>query len=186
MALLQLWLPILATAVGIFVMSSIIHMVFKWHNSEYRALGNEDEIRQAIAKAQLTPGMYSTPHCTDMKDMEGERIQQQFKEGPVAFITLREPGAPAMGKYLAQWFALNVLVAVLCAFLSLQTFGLQGDAHQAGHLAGLVAIIAYGCGTLQESIWMGRPWSASLKNILDAAIYGVITAVAFWQLWPKM
>jgi hypothetical protein len=31
---------------------------------------------------------------------------------------------------------------------------------------------------------MGRPWSATLKNLLDALIYGVVSALVFWQLWP--
>ncbi|MBI3712900.1 MAG: hypothetical protein HY253_08055 [Burkholderiales bacterium] len=186
MTLLQLWLPILATAVAVFVASSLIHMVFKWHNSEYRALPNEDEVRRALGNSDLTPGMYATPHCTDMKDMEGDAIQQQFREGPVAFITMRAPGAPEMGKYLAQWFLSNIAIAALCAFVAAQNFAAHHDAHQAGHMAGIVAMIAYGTGTIHESIWMGRPWSATMKNLLDALIYGVATALVFWQLWPAM
>lgn len=184
MTLLQLWLPILVAAIAVFVASSLVHMVFKWHNSEYRALPNDDEVRKALGNADLTPGMYVTPHCVDMKDMGNEAMQEKFIKGPVAFITMRPPGAPAMGQYLTQWFILNIVVAALGAVIALLAFGIQADAAQAGHLIGIFTMIAYGCGSVQDSIWMGRSWSETLKNLLDAAIYGAVTGLAFWQLWP--
>nr|WP_315469727.1 hypothetical protein [uncultured Undibacterium sp.] len=185
MTLLNLWLPILVTAIGVFVASSLIHMVFKWHNSEYRPLPNEDDVRKVLNSAKLEAGLYSTPHCTDMKEIESEAMQQKFREGPVALITLRTPGAPAMGQYLTQWFILNLVIAGLGGLLALQAYGLHANPAVAGHFVGIFSLIAYGCGTVQESIWMGRPWSASLKNLLDALIYGTVSAIAFWQLWPS-
>lgn len=184
MTLLQLWLPILVTAIGVFVASSVIHMVFKWHNSEYRPLPNEDEVRKVLNSVPLEAGLYSTPHCTDMKQIETEAMQQKFREGPVALITLRAPGAPAMGQYLLQWFVLNIVIATLAGMLALQGLGPQTDAHAAGHFIGIFSMVAYGCGSVQESIWMGRPWSATFKNLLDAFIYGAVSAIVFWQLWP--
>jgi len=184
MTLLALWLPILLTAIGVFFASSLIHMVFKWHNSDYRALANEDEVRNALGSVKLNPGVYSTPHCTDMKDMQSDAMQQKFISGPVALITIRAPGAPAVGKYLLQWFILTIVVAALGALLALQTMGLQANPHYAGHFIGLFTLIVYACGSVQESIWMGRPWSTTFKYILDSLIYGVISAVIFWQLWP--
>ena len=183
MTFLHLWIPILAAAIAVFVSSSLIHMVFKWHNSEYRPLPNDDEVRRALGSANLSAGLYITPHCPDMKEMKSEAMQQKFRDGPVAFITMRAPGAPAMGKYLLQWFVLNIVVAALGAMLALYAFGIAGNAHQAGHFIGIFTFIAYGNGSVQESIWMGRPWSATLKNLLDALIYGVVSALIFWQLW---
>ncbi|MBR7799453.1 hypothetical protein [Undibacterium fentianense] len=184
MTLLALWLPILLTAVGVFFASSLIHMVFKWHNSEYRPLPNDEDVRQALAPIKNEPGMYATPHCPDMKDMQTEAVQQKFRDGPVALITVRKPGAPTMGRYLLQWFALNLSVAALGGLLALQTMGLYANPHYAGHFIGLFTMIVYACGSIQESIWMGRPWSATFKNILDSLIYGVVSALVFWQFWP--
>ena len=53
-ALLSLWLPILLSAVVVFVISSLIHMVFKWHASDYNALANEDAVRDAIRAGNPT------------------------------------------------------------------------------------------------------------------------------------
>ena len=53
-----LWLPILLSAVFVFIVSAIIHMVLKYHNSDYRRLPNEDEVRTALRKGNPAPGMY--------------------------------------------------------------------------------------------------------------------------------
>ena len=49
---LSLWLPVVVTAVLIFVASSLIHMVFKWHNSDYRKIANEGQVRAASGRKQ--------------------------------------------------------------------------------------------------------------------------------------
>lgn len=98
----QLWLPILVTAVLVFIASSLIHMVFKWHNSEFRKLSNEDDVRAAIRAGSPAPGQYMLPYCPETKDMQSEASQQKFLEGPVGLLTLRKNGPPAMGGALIQ------------------------------------------------------------------------------------
>ena len=66
----QLLLPILLSAVFVFVASSVIHMVLKLHNPDYRKLPNEDEVRAALNKGAPPPGQYVLPHCLDPKEME--------------------------------------------------------------------------------------------------------------------
>ena len=66
----SLWLPILVSAVLIFVVSAIIHMVLKYHNSDYKPLPNEDAVRAAIRAGNPAPAQYVMPYCADMKDME--------------------------------------------------------------------------------------------------------------------
>jgi hypothetical protein len=43
--LLAFWLPILLSGVVVFGISSLIHLVFKWHASDYNGLANEDAVR---------------------------------------------------------------------------------------------------------------------------------------------
>jgi hypothetical protein len=31
---------------------------------------------------------------------------------------------------------------------------------------------------------MGKPWAATLKDLLDALIYAIATAAVFMWLWP--
>ena len=50
-SLTQLWVPIILSAVIVFLASSLIHMVFKWHNADYRRLPDEDAVRAALLTA---------------------------------------------------------------------------------------------------------------------------------------
>lgn len=55
--LTALWLPIIVSAVGIFVASSLLHMAFKWHMSDYKKFPNEDDVRTAIRAGNTEGGM---------------------------------------------------------------------------------------------------------------------------------
>ena len=58
------WLPILLSAVIMFVASSIMHMALKYHQSDYRQLPDEDKILAALRPANLKRGLYVFPFCT--------------------------------------------------------------------------------------------------------------------------
>src|SRR3954465_11385182 len=113
----QLWIAIVAAAVAVFVASSLIHMVFKWHNSEYRKLPNEDEVRAALRSSAGAPGTYFMPHMSHHKEMKDPAMMSKFIEGPVAMVTMRRAGAPTMAPALGQWFVLNMVVAAVAAYL---------------------------------------------------------------------
>lgn len=184
-ALLALWLPILLSAVVVFVLSSLIHMVLKWHASDYNGFANEDAVRAAISAGRPAPGRYVIPHCRDMKEMGSEAMQRKYREGPVGHITLGASGVPGMGKYLGLWFLWSLVVSVVAAYLASRLFGFNlGRAAAAAKMVGAVTFIAHGFGTVTESIWSLRPWSMSVKYLLDAALYAIGAALVFLWLWP--
>jgi hypothetical protein len=184
-ALLTLWLPILLSAVVVFVISSLVHMVFKWHAPDYSKLSNEDTVRDAIRAGNPAPGLYVMPHCAEMKDMASEAMQKKYREGPVGHFTLAPTGMPKMGKYLGLWFLWSVVIAAVAAYLASRLIGWDhAQARAAAKLVGAVTFIAYGFGTVQESIWMMRPCSSSMKYLLDAALYAIGSALVFLWLWP--
>ena len=49
----SLWLPIIVSAVLVFVTSSIVHMVLRYHHRDYTKLPNEDAVRAAIQVQQI-------------------------------------------------------------------------------------------------------------------------------------
>lgn len=180
----QVWLPVLMAAIGVFVASSLIHMLFRWHRSDFQRLPDEDGAAAALRTKPLPPGQYTLPYCSGMKEMQTEDMQKRYREGPVGVLIVRKPGVPGMGPILLQWFVLNLFVATIGAMLVLQVVGLQAHPHAAGHLAGMVTLLAYGAGSVSNSIWLAKPWSTTLKDLLDALIYGTVTAFIFIWLWP--
>jgi hypothetical protein len=184
-AIALLWMPILITAVLIFIASTLIHMVFKWHNSDYQQLANEDDVRAVVHASSAAPGQYMIPHCVDMKEMGGEVMMKKFNDGPVAFLTVRKNGAPAMGPTLMMWFVFTVGVAAFAGWIAMSAYAGKTDARAAGQMVGLISFMAYGCGSVPLGIWMGKPWSSVGKDLLDALIYGVISWLAFAWFWPS-
>lgn len=181
----QLWLPIVLSAIGVFIASSLIHTVLKWHNADYRRLPNEDDVRLAINRGTPAPGMYVVPHHVEGPKMSPE-LERKFVEGPIAFVMLRAPGLPKLGPHLAKWFALNLVIALVVAHLAGHTIGIGLPRHGVFLFTGIVTLLAYGAGSVSDGIWFGRPWSAVVKDLLDALIYGLVTGIIFTWLWPHV
>jgi hypothetical protein len=183
-SLAQLWLPIAASAIGVFIASSLIHMVFKWHQSDYMKLANEDEVRAAMRKSAPGPGQYVLPHCADMKQMQSPEMQRKFVEGPVAHLLVRPSGPPRMGPALGQWFALSLVVSAIVAYMASHALPATNSFLAVCRFVGGATFLAYGGGAVTNAIWMGHTWRSASKDLLDAAIYATVAAVIFAALWP--
>ena len=87
-----------------------------------------------------------------------------------------------MGGKLSKMFVYNLIVAIVCAYFVSRTAAPDADYLAVFRISGTVAFVAYGMAYIQESIWFGRPWSATVKTFLDALIYSVLTGGAFGWL----
>ena len=179
-----LWMPIVLSAVIVFVVSSVIHMLLKYHNSDYRKLPDEDKLLAAMRPANLTPGLYVFPHCTH-QNMKSPEMTEKFKQGPVGFLTIRPNGPVAMGKFLIQWFVFCLVVGAVAACIAGAVLPAGTPYKMVFHVVGLSAFMAYGVGTLSNGIWKAQPWSNVIKEVIDGLIYGLLTGGTFGWLWPK-
>lgn len=183
-SLTQLWLPILLSAVGVFIASSILHMVLKfWHFPDYRGFSNEEEVGEAMRRGDPSPGMYLLPHC-NMEDMNKDETREKFERGPVAFLILRANGMPSLGASLGQWFAFCLVVSLFAGYLAGATLGAGSNASQVFRVAGTAAFMAYGFSSLPAGIWWGQPWTSVAKDVVDGVIYALVTGGMFAWLWP--
>lgn len=183
-ALFALWLPILVSAIAVFIISSVIHMVLKWHMPEYRQLGNEDAVRAAIRAGNPAPGQYVFPHCADMKDMANEAMLKKYHDGPVGYLILGANSAPGIGRSLSQWFVMGLVIAAIAGVATAQVIGLDGHSHAAAHNVGIITLLAYAMGSVQDAIWKCQPWRSVAFYLLDAMLYAIASALVFWWLWP--
>ena len=60
-SLTSLWLPILVSAVAVFVVSSIMHMVLPLHKNDFKAFPQEDAVLDALRRFNLPAGDYVAP-----------------------------------------------------------------------------------------------------------------------------
>jgi len=180
----SLWLPGVVSAVAVFVVSGIFHMVLKYHRADYKKLADEDAVAQALRKGSSGPGLYMMPYCAEPSQMKDPAFQKKFEDGPVAMLTVLRSGRPNMAKNLAQWFLFCLLVSFLTAYVARHTLNSGSDLLLVLRITTTVAFIGYGFGPIQSSIWAGVPWSNTLRGIVDALIYALVTGFAFRLLWP--
>jgi len=181
----QVLVPIFAAAILVFLASSIIHMLLKYHQPEHRKLPNEDAVRAIVRAGGAGPGQYILPHCADPKEMQGEAMKQKLVDGPVGVMTLRPAGPISMGPLLGGWFVLNLAVAAIAGFLACSVLPKGAPFGTVCQLVGGISFLAYGTGSVANAIWWGKPRSAMAKELLDALIYGVVSGIAFGWLWPR-
>jgi len=179
MTIITLWQPIIASAVIVFLAGAVIWMVMPWHKTDWRKTEDEEAVRAALSSTQ--PGMYTVPNG-DPAQFKDPAMQQKLIDGPQAFITVVPSGVPQMGGKLVMMFVYNLLVAILCAYFVSRTIAPGSEYLAVFRVAGAVAFVAYGFAYIQESVWFGRSWSATMKTFLDALIYGLLTGGAFGWL----
>jgi hypothetical protein len=185
MPLFSLWIPVLVSAVVVFVISSILHMALTYHRADYKRLPNEDAVRDALGKGSLAPGLYQLPYCASMKEMQDAGHKAKYEQGPVGVVTIVRNGMPAMPKHLGQWFVFSVFVSFTSAYVARHTLHPGDDGMLVTRITGTVAFAAYGLTNVLDSIWKGQPWSNTGRSLIDGAIYAVATGATFCLLWPK-
>jgi hypothetical protein len=178
-----LWLPILLSAVIVFVASSIMHMLLPYHKSDYQQLPDEDKLLATLRAANLKRGLYVFPFCNH-KDMKSPAVQEKYKQGPVGMLTIIPSGPPNMPKYLVKWFVYCIVVGFFIAYLTGHTVAPNTHYLAVFRVAGTAAFLAYGLGCLSNGIWKGQPWSITIKEVIDGLVYALLTAGTFGWLWP--
>ena len=183
-SLTALWLPMVLSAVAVFVASSIIHMVFKYHNSEYRQLPDEGAVLHTMRNAGVGPGFYSFPYAGSTREMGTPEMMEKYKQGPMGTANINPNGPPAMGKHLAQWFAYTLLVGFFAAYLASRTLGPGTHYLQVFRVVGCSTFMAYAFAHFSDAVWNMKPWGMAIKHSFDGLVYGLLTAGIFGWLWP--
>ncbi len=184
MPLGSLWLPGVLSAVAVFVVSSLVHMVLRYHRADVKMLSSEEPVAAALRQVAPEPGIYFIPQIRDMSQLKDPAVIKRFEEGPVALLTIRPHGTPGIGKNLAQWFLFSLFVSFVVAYVARHTLHPGSPGIEVMRITGTVAFAAYAMGYLQDSIWKAIPWSNSLRGVLDAVLYALATGLVFRFLWP--
>jgi hypothetical protein len=180
----SLWLPILLSAVGVFVVSSLIHMVLGYHAADYGKLPAEDDFMAAVRKLNIPPGDYMVPCPTSHAAFKDPAFQEKFKAGPRAMMTVYGPYT-GMGSQLGLWFLYAILISVTAAYISGRALGPGAHYLKVFRFAGATAFYGYALAHLQASIWFRKSWGTTLRNVFDGLVYGLVTAGFFGWLWPR-
>ena len=180
----SLAIPILLSAVFVFVASSIIHMVLSYHRHDMRQVQNEDAFLEAFRKLNVTPGDYCAPYAGSMEAMKSAAFIEKVNKGPIVTMTVSAGGPLNMGSQLTQWFLYSVVISVFAAYVTGRVLTAEAHYLEVFRVAGTVTFMGYAMGLPQFSIWYKRNWSTTLRSMLDGLIYSLLTAGTFGWLWP--
>jgi hypothetical protein len=180
--LFTLWLPILVSAVIVFIAANILWMVLPfWHHRDYGHLATSDAVVAALKNA--APGQYMIPSMNwgKMTDAQKEEVQN----GPGGILIMRNPMQFSMGGSLVTFFLYNVVVITFVAYVATLALGPGAKYPQVFRVAGTAGMLGYAFHTVSDSIWYGRTWSSTVKFIIDGVIYGLLIGGTFGWLWPR-
>ncbi|MBZ5534737.1 MAG: hypothetical protein LAO31_02185 [Acidobacteriia bacterium] len=183
--LISLWMPIVLSAVIVFVASSIIHMVLPFHRGDLRSVPKEDEVMEALRRFNIQPGDYAVPCAGSMEGMKKPEFIEKMKAGPVLFMTVVPSGPPSIGASLVLWFLYSIVVSVFAGYISGRALPVGANYLAVFRFAGCTAFIGYSLALLQNPIWYKRNWGTTAKSMIDGLVYGLLTAGTFGWLWPR-
>ena len=183
--LTALWLPILVAAVLVFFASYAIHTLLGYHSTDFRKVPGEDAAMEALRSLNLQPGDYHMPRPPSPAAMRSPEYLARMKRGPVVMMTVFRPGDVGMGSRLAWWFVFCLVVGLFVAYLASRALPPTAPYMEVFRFSSTVAFVGYALAQWPNTIWYNRAWQTSLKNTIDALVYGLLTGGAFGWLWPR-
>lgn len=183
-SVMSLWMPILVAAVAVFLASSLVHMVLKYHNSDFRKVPDEPAARSAMGALNLEPGDYIVPFGGGSESMKDPAFVEKFNAGPNVVMTVLPKGMTNMGALLGQWFVFCVVVSLFAAYVAGVTLAPGTEYLRVFRVAGTVAFVGYALGYWPMTIWYRKSTSATIKSTFDGFLYGLVTGGVFGWLWP--
>ena len=184
-ALMSLWIPIVLSAVIVFVASSVIHMFMTYHKGDFGKVPTEDGVREALRGANIPPGDYIIPYAGSAKAMGEPEFIEKATQGPNVFMTVIPSGVPKMGVSLGQWFVYCIVVGIFAAYVASHAVEPGAEYLPVFRYVGTTAFMGYSLALLQNSIWYHRGWGMTVKTMFDGLVYALLTAGTFGWLWPS-
>lgn len=181
----RLWLPILLSAVVVFVASSIIHMASPWHKNDYPKLPDEDRVRDALRPFAIPAGDYMAPRAASMEEMKSPAFTAKRVAGPNIIMTVLPSGDWGMGRALTNWFVYLIVVSLFGGYIASRALGPGADYLSVFRFVGTTAFLGYSAALWQMTIWYHRSTSITVKSSLDGLLYACLTAGVFGWLWPR-
>lgn len=178
------WLPIIVSAVFVWIASFLIWMVSPIHRNEWLTLSDEKGFMGALIEIGAKPGQYMFPNAENGKRMKDPDFQELMKRGPMGHMTIW-PSPPNMGLFMFTSLILYMVVGLFIAYVAFHSLPPETPYLGRFRITGAMAVAIYCLGRLPNDIWFRTPGTSIARAMLDGVIYGLVTAGTFGWLWPK-
>jgi hypothetical protein len=189
---IALWLPIVVSAVAVWVLSAVFWMLINHHDGDYAALPKDGEIDLVTKLRSLgvQPRVYLFPHVANCND--DKKVQQQkFVEGPCGTLTVfPKPDGAQMGRNMVLSVLLYLAVSIVMAYLGSLALPVHAKENAPSfakvfQFMGTAGVLGYAFAHVPGAVWFGATKRAIVLNILDGVVYGLAAGAVFAWLWPR-
>lgn len=177
--LVDLWLPILLSSVGIYVFSSLAWMVLPHHRPDFQKLEKEDEVMDFVRGLGVTEGNFMFPYCGNPKEMNSEEFNKKWETGPRGHLCVFPDCS--MGGNMAKTYAVWLLSVFSIAYLATMGITDQAAPLLVFRFFATASLLTYFVAVVPGSIW----YRSRIKgHLIDAIACSLIVGAIFAWQWP--
>ena len=192
--LAHLWLPIVASAVAVWIASALAWMLVGHHKGDWQEVPNEDSFIDTVERMGIPPGSYGFPEfrkCEGLSADEKKAKWESMQKRPIGI--LRVWGPISMGRNMAKTFVVYLVASVLIGYLGWHAFAVaaaeSGEAVRPDFLRimqvlGTAGILTHCFAGLPGDIWFQKSRREIVTGLADGVVFGLITGAVFAWLWP--
>lgn len=176
----------------LFSWGSLSHMGIGLGNAGIRELPQEQPVLTAMKSAIPQPGLYFFPgmnvpaNATNAQRADAvKQFEQKYQAGPYGILIYHPTGTnPMSPRKLAIEFGLNLLQALLAAFLVSRAKSLKGFHSRVGFVV-LIGIIAAVTTNIEYWNWYGFPVTYTAAYMLDKIVGFLVVGIAIAAVMKK-
>ncbi len=183
MELSALWIPVVVSAVVVFVASFLAWMVLPHHKADIKTLPEEQALVDLLERLKPAPGTYMWPGCRSGESMNSDAYKARYAAGPWGSINVQAK-QPNFGMNLTLTFAFYIVLSVAVAFVTAQAVERDAEFLAVFKVTAVVAILGYCAGQIPGALFMGKPTRFVMTDLADGVVYGLLTAMIFAATWP--
>ena len=182
--LLDLWLPVVVSAVLVFFASFLSWMILPFHKKEWSRFQDEEAFFAKIRELKIPPGKYMFPYTEGKESCNDPAFLEKWKGGPHGVLQVWGR-VPSFGKNLGSTFVFYLVTGVFVAYLTGHALGPGAAYGQVFRIAGTAALLGYAFATIPDAIWFQKPCGGLMATLIDGLVFALLTAGAFAGFWPS-
>jgi hypothetical protein len=187
-SVIDLWLPILLSAIAVWIASALAWTALPHHKGDFRKLANEDDVMSAVRNLRVAPGLYFFPHMSECNKAKMDPVaKEKFEKGPHGMLHIWPADAfGKMGRNMLLSFIFYMVVGVFVAYLGSLALTSGAGFGKVFQFAGAAGVMAHTMANIPHQIWFGTPTRNIITCLIDGVAYGLITGAIFAWLWPGL
>jgi hypothetical protein len=181
-SVLDLWLPIVLSAVAVLILGFLAWAVLPHHKKELVPVSDEDALLDHIRSKDISPGAYMFPWYAP-EDRGDPEKKQRHEAGPNGLLIVW-PGPPNMGANLLKSLVFYLVVGICVAYLGKLALSAGAEFRPVFRFTCAAAFLVYCLGHIPNTIWLGKTLKATTLSVIDGMVYAAATGLIFAWRWP--